>query len=728
MAEPDSGWNDEKPPLQRLVDITPLFAERGRSFTAAAGAAVVEQDESGVRLSVALRDGGTAELLAQATASGALRLRWKARQDAVPPVDESDGMLGDGALPGRAEVSTGADCIALRTDGWTWRLTPSTLRWELLRNDRVVLRQQCNDWTFNSAISRPMGTTRGEGVRTWSYESFELQPDERLYGLGQQYGALQKRGTRTVLWNRDALGVNATPLSYHNVPFVWSSAGWGAVVHTGGRVACELGTPAYGTATLAADGEVLDLFLLTAGDGPGMLRAFYDLAGAPPEIEPWALGVWMSRFQYTSRAEVFEVAQRLDEIGMPVDVIHLDPAWMKRHHDYKYEYGSDFTWNDEGFGEAAEFFAAMRQRRLRVSLWESPYALHGSPAQAALQSFGGVAHDDATGTAAVPDDIPESGVITDFTSRKAREWWAARQADLVALGAAAFKTDFAEGVPDTARFGDGRTGAQIHNLYALLYNRTVFEAERAAGVARPLVFGRSGWLGSHRYPLQWSGDARSTWEDMRGALRAALSAALSGTAYWASDAGGFYTVTGAVDPELYARWAWMACLSAITRFHGMSPREPYAFPAEACDAAVLAARLRYALLPYLVAALPRGRSTDLPLMRPLLLEWPDDAHLHDEATEYLLGPDLLVAPVVTPGGRRSVHLPEGRWHDWWTGRSVHGPVRLDVEAPLGRVPLYQRGGSVIPLGRGMRVEEVLGGPVTPKRADQPWLPDQPGRG
>src|SRR5579884_3163848 len=477
-----------EPPLCRLAEQRPIFAERGRSFTAPAAARVVERSPAGVRLAVDLQDGGAAELLVEATASGALRLRWKARSDAPEPVSEADGMLGEGARPGAAAVTATGDCVAVDTGAWTWRMSLPSLGWELHRGDRLVVRQQVDDWNFMSAASRPLGTTHGpSSLRTWSYESFQLQPGERLYGLGQQYGALQKRGLRTVLWNTDALGVNATTLSYHNVPFVWSSAGWGAVVHTGGRVACELGAPSYGTATLAAAGEVLDLFLLTAAHGAGMLRAFYELAGAPPEIEPWALGVWMSRFQYTSRAQVLEVAERLDEIGMPVDVLHLDPAWMKRHHDYRYEYGSDFTWNDEGFGDPAAFFAEMRARRLRVSLWESPYALHGSAAEAALQAVGGIAVDEATHNAAVPDEIPESGVVTDFTNPRVREWWAARQGELIALGAAAFKTDFAEGVPVTARFGDGRSGEEIHNLYALLYNRTVFEAERDAGVARPLV-------------------------------------------------------------------------------------------------------------------------------------------------------------------------------------------------------------------------------------------------
>lgn len=727
MEQPDPGWPGERPPLHLLVDSRPIFAEAGRRFTACTGARVVEQDGSGVRLAVQLRSGAVAELLAQATASGALRLRWKARQDAVPPVSEGDGMLGEGAAPGSAEVDGDGERLSLRTPAWTWNVELTTLRWELERAGAVVLRQQSGDWNFNSWVSRPLGTTRGEGLRTWSYESFELQPEERLYGLGQRYGNLQKRGTRTVLWNVDAVGVNATPLSYHNVPFVWSSAGWGAVVHTGGRVACELGEPSHGTATLAADGEVLDLFLLAAGTPSAILRAFYELAGAPPEIEPWGFGVWMSRFSYSSRDQVLDVAGRLDAIGMPVDVIHLDPAWMKRHQPFRDEFGSDFVWNDAGFGDAAGFFAEMRRRRLRVSLWEAPYPLHASSTEAALEAVGGIARDGDSDRPALPSDTPESGVIADFTNPRAVAWWQERMRELIGLGAAAFKTDFAESVPETARFSDGRSGAQIHNLYALLYNRTVFEAERAAGVARPLVFGRSGWLGSHRHPLQWSGDARCTWEDMRGALRAGLSAALSGTAYWASDIGGFYSAAGPVDAELYARWAWLGCLSAIARFHGTTPREPYEFAAEARDAAVLAARLRYALLPYLVAAAPRGRATDLPLMRPLLLEWPDDPLLHDEATEYLLGPDLLVAPVLAPGGRRSVQLPAGTWADWWTGRSVQGPARLDVEVPLDRVPLYQRAGSAVPVGRGTRVEEVLAGPVTAKTADQPWTPDLPAR-
>src|SRR5581483_7709323 len=302
----------------------------------------------------------------------------------------------------------------------------------------------------------------------------------------------------------------------------------------------------------------------------------------------------------------------------------------------------------------------MRRHELRVSLWENPYPLRHSAMERALESVGGLAaRVDADG-AAEPTESRGSAVIADFTNPRVVECWTEQHHALMALGAAAFKTDFGEGVPDDALFGDGRTGAQIHNLYALLYNRATFEAERAAGMDRPLVFGRSGWLGSHRYPLQWSGDARSTWEDMRGALRAALSAALSGTAYGASDIGGFYVPAGVrPDGELFARWSWLGCLSGIARFHGTFAHEPYEFDGDVCAAVVRAARLRYALLPYLVAAMPQGRSSDLPLMRPLLLAFPDDERAADDATAYMLGDDLLVAPILEPGGARRVQLPEG---------------------------------------------------------------------
>jgi alpha-D-xyloside xylohydrolase len=248
--------------------------------------------------------------------------------------------------------------------------------------------------------------------------------------------------------------------------------------------------------------------------------------------------------------------------------------------------------------------------------------------------------------------------------------------------------------------------------------------------AEPIVWARSGWLGSHRHPVHWTGDAQSTWEGMRGSLRGGLSLSLSGIVYWSCDIGGMYAqpqgthdfpdLVGAPpgqwpmpDGELYARWAFMGSLLSHTRYHGVPRREPYHFAADVRDAAREASRLRYRLLPEILRAAGEG----LPVVRPLVLEFPDDVRSATEETQFMLGPNLLVAPVLEPGGRRDVYLPPGEWVDWWSGERLHGAVEIEVDMPLDRIPLYQRAGSTVLAGPGgVRVAEALAGGVEERRA------------
>ncbi len=672
-----------KAPLSALDEPVPLFAQPERSFATAARVAGVEAATGGARVAVRTDGEQDAELLVQRTRSGALRLRWSFPPGAAGTVRDGDGMLGHGAEPDPAAIASidprGDGGLSL--DGASWRFVlEADASWRLERPDGSVLtRQRRDDRAFPHWMSRPLGTSGGPTLRTWSHESLLLDPDERVYGLGQQYGGLDKRGTRLVQHNRDALGSNGTLLTYHNTPFCWSSAGYGVVVHAAGRVMWEIGSPSFETLTVAAAGDVLDVFLV-AGDTPQeLLDAFYALAGAPGTVPDWALGIWMSRCQYRGRDEVREVAQRLDAMGFPFDVLHLDPRWMRPRRGADNDHGADFTWDEEQFGDARAFFAwARNEVRVRVSLWENPYALADSWTHSELARLDGLALLP-DGTPAAPFESPKGqSFVVDFTDDRACRWWTAQHHRLLQLGASAFKTDFAEGVPDDARFADGRSGADIHNVYALLFT-----------------------------------------------LRAGLSAALSGTAYWASDIGGFYTLDDPLpDGELYARWTWLGCLSSIARFHGTSPREPYVYAPEVRDAALAAARLRYALMPYL-AEQSRHVRAGRPVMRPLVLAFPDDPLCWRESSSYLLGHDLLVAPVLHPGGARRVHLPAGRWGDWWTGEVVEGPIDVDVVAPLDRVPLYQRQGSAVARGRGVRVEEVLAGPVQHKAWNRPYAHQQP---
>ena len=711
-------------PLSALEEPVPLFAQANREFYVARRVTGVTEMPGGALIRVATADGAEAELAATATLSGALRLRWAFPPGAAGTVRDGDRMLGAGAEPDPgAGISGGDGAVVLATRRWRFELDRESCSWRLARPDgSLIVAQRTDDRAFVHWMSRPLGTSGGDGLRTWSHESLALGGGDRLYGLGQAYGRVDRRGTRTVQVNRDALGSNSSALSYHQVPVLLSTAGFGLVVHTAGRTLFECGWPSHDTLTVGAEGEVLDLIVLVGDTPRDLLRAHHALLGPPPGIPAWAMGVWMSRCQYASREEVMTVVARLDQLGFPLDVIHLDPRWMRLRRDADNDHGADFDWDEERFGDAAAFCSDLAARGVRVSLWENPYALRNSRALRELTALGGIARG-SDGLPSPPFEAPtlEESFVVDFTAEAARRWWAAEHRRMLALGVAAFKTDFAEGVRDDARFADGRTGAELHNVYAMLFNRLVYETSAAAGTDHALVFGRSGWLGSHRYPVQWSGDSQCNWSDLRGAIRAGLSLMLSGHAWWGHDIGGFYRLDQPLpDAELYTRWAWAGLLSPISRFHGTSPREPYEYGDAAMAATRRAARLRYRLLPYLVEQ-ARAASDGLPLMRPLPLAFPDDELAQAAESSWMLGDDLLVAPVLEPGGRRRVHLPAGRWHDWWTGAAVQGPATLEVSAGLDTSPIWQRAGTEVALGRGARVAAVLDGPAEAKPASAAYL-------
>jgi len=415
----------EKAPLAAIEDPVSLFAQPERRFAVAARIERVNRIPGGARIDVATESGGEAELLVERTRSGALHLRWACPPRAAGTVREGDGMLDVGAEPDPDTTVTVDPTGGITLDAPTWRFElGADVSWTLRRPDGGLLtRQRRDDGAFRHWMSRPLATSGAEGLRTWSHESMALDPEERLYGLGQQYGPIDKRGTRLVQYNRDALGSNGTALTYHNTPFCWSSAGYGIVVHAAGRVLWELGSPSYETLTVAAAGDVLDLYLVAGGTPQQLLDAFYALAGPPATVPDWALGIWMSRCMYSSRAEVTEVVDKLDAIGFPLDVLHLDPRWMRLRRSRDNDHGADFTWDDEQFGEPRRFFAWARDdARVRVSLWENPYALTESWTHHELERVDGLARHPDGGFAA-PFEAPQGQAhVVDFTSVEARRW------------------------------------------------------------------------------------------------------------------------------------------------------------------------------------------------------------------------------------------------------------------------------------------------------------------
>jgi alpha-D-xyloside xylohydrolase len=258
-------------------------------------------------------------------------------------------------------------------------------------------------------------------------------------------------------------------------------------------------------------------------------------------------------------------------------------------------------------------------------------------------------------------------------------------------------------VPADARYYNGRPGSEMHNVYQLLYQRATFEAVAESTGHRGLVNARSGTAGMQRYPICWCGDPNCTWEDFRAALRAGLSIGLSGVPFWSCDNGGFSSKAGNLTDHLWIRWSQWSMFQSNPRLLGTSPppRVPWSFGEQAVRVFRKYAKLRYRLMPYIYSQAHQSTQTGLPMMRAMVLEYPQDPRTHDLEDQYMFGDALLIAPVCSPDNRRSIYLPQGSWFDYWSGERLDGPLTVTVEPDLETLPIYVRADSILPMGPDM---------------------------
>jgi alpha-D-xyloside xylohydrolase len=569
-----------------------------------------------------------------------------------------------------------------------------------------------------------LGFAAAPGGRGSVRASFHLRPGERIYGLGEKFTRLDKAGQKLVSWTVDALG-STSERSHKNVPFLWSSRGFGLFVDSSSRIAWDLGATSLQSWTFEAEAQALEMYVFHGPRPERILAAYTALTGRAPAVPAWSFGLWLSSGgTYRDQASIEALLDGLEGHRLPADVIHIDPWWMRWR---KY---CDFEWDRRAFPDPEGLIRRIHGLGLELCLWEHPYVSVESElfeygkgkGYFALKPDGGVCVIDyGLSLAPRPDGrVRLAGkaetwnapvAIVDLTHPDARAWFKDLHRPLLRAGVDVFKTDFGEDIPADARFHDGRTGAEIHNLYPLLYNAAVFEVT-AEEKGRGLVWGRSATAGSQRFPVCWSGDPASDWDSLAATIRGGLSAGLSGLALWSHDIGGY---RGAPDPELYVRWAQFGLLSSHSRMHGDSPREPWLFGDEARTIVSKFVRLRYRLFPYIRSAALEARETGLPVLRALPLAFPDDPNVAAWDHEYMFGPSLLAAPVIrkleeleqgsgrgarTP--RLSVYLPPGEWIDFWTGRARLGPAVVDAAARLETMPLFVRAGAVIPMMKDAR--------------------------
>ncbi|HIZ35464.1 MAG TPA: glycoside hydrolase family 31 protein [Candidatus Ruania gallistercoris] len=542
----------------------------------------------------------------------------------------------------------------------------------------------------------------------------ELAAEEDITGFGEQFSRLVKNGQRMVLRAEDALGTG-TGRAYKPIPVWHSTAGYTALLNTGAQVVADVGHERPSVLSLQVPGEEIDLVLTAGPDPRDRLREYTEITGRATIPPLWAFGYWMGRCRYHSAEEMLEVARSMRSHQVPCDVLHLDPDWLVTD-----RLNTDFIWNTDRFGDQVEFVAALAEQGCRLSVWELPYLDPHSPRYAEAAEAGYLVRTAAGEIAEVTGTPTPDGrhrALIDFTNPAARRWWQRLHEDFLDDGVAVFKTDFGEGLPDDAALADGTPAVHAHNLYPLLYNRAVSEHIGTYTGRAPLVWGRSGWAGSHRYPGQWGGDAESTVAGLQATLRGGLSYALSAPGFWSHDIGGFFGPE--LTPGLYVRWTQLGALSPLMRAHGLRPREPWAFGEQALAICRDWIRLRYSLLPYLWQVAHRSAAAGLPMLRPLALEFPGDRFAATIDDQFLLGDDLLVVPILDDGLEpvtRSFYVPEGEWVDLVDGSRVTGPGFHTRTVSLEQMPVLVRAGAVLP-----RMEVAAGVRNTDELLGRPWV-------
>lgn len=645
-------------------------------------------------------DGGTVTLKAQTTdgeslmaevsvaGEGVVRVRLSQDPDTRSRSAQIMTLLTPGQDPsatvtvadGRVLLRTGPLVAEVTLEPWGIRFTDPT--------GRLLVAENPGEEDVTGRVrTLPFGRSTVDGIVVAYHETFTAAPDEHFVGLGEKFTAFDKRGQRALMWNFDAFGAESDR-SYKNVPFYISSRGYGVVVDSGMATEFDLCQSTHTCVQIVVPDDLIDYYLI-GGPTPAAILDRFDKLTSRPLLPPkWAFGTWVSSgFFADSQDNVIARARTIRDSGIPCDVLHLDCYWQVAEH------WSDMQWDGDNFPDPDAMFEALASMGFKVSLWMNSYLSQESPLFPQAVERGYLLRR-ADGSAYVADVWhgyqPPCGIV-DFTNPEATAWYTSLLRPLLRQGCAVFKTDFAEGVPADAVAYNGMSGAELHNVYSLLFNDTVAAVTREE-VGHGLVWARSSFLGGQRHSAQWSGDSNASFTAMASTLRAGLSYGLSGIPFWSHDVGGF---SGRPSPELFARWSQFGALSPLVRFHGTTSRLPWDFPADAEHAAVDALRLRYRLFPYLYSAAVDSARTGSPMMRALLVEQPDDPAAWQADLEYLLGPDLLVAPISNVEGVRHVYLPRGSWVDWWNGEVHAGGQHLAVSQPLHRIPLFVRHGSII---------------------------------
>jgi len=626
-------------------------------------------------------------------------VRVRVAQNGSFPDDHSWAILPDALpKPPTVKVVDSAKSVVFSIASGAVRIQKSPLRIQFLDEAGKLLQSD----------SRPMAFS-GSSFRVWK----NMPADEHYYGLGDKAGPIDRRDEAFTMWNTDMYGwQESTDPLYKDIPFFLAlrkGISYGVFLDNAYRTSFDLGRGERDTYSFGAEGGELNYYFIFGSHPKKVLQSYTSLVGHVPLPPLWALGFQQSRYSYYPESRVREIANTFREHKIPADVIYLDIDYQK---DY-----APFTIDTDKFPNFQGMVHDLGQQGFKLILITD---LHIKKQTGYKPYDEGMAQDNfvktADGSVFVGKVWPGDSVFPDFTLERVRKWWGTLYKDFTGMGVAGFWNDMNEPSvferPDKTMPLDNRhrtdwdvtlPHAAVHNIYGMENARATYEGLlRLRPNERPFVLTRAAYAGAQRYAASWTGDNTSSWNHLRMMTPNLLNLGLSGYPLVGADIGGF---AGSPPPDLLTRSLELGVFTPIYRDHttkGTLDQEPWVHGPEQEAIRRRYIELRYRLLPYIYTGVEETTRTGIPLMRPVFLEYPELERFYTEQDtaflpEYLFGRDFLIAPRVTEMlDPLEISLPPGPWYDYWTGEKLAGSTDIKVNPPLDTLPLYVRGGAIVP--------------------------------
>ncbi|WP_145135066.1 alpha-xylosidase [Paenibacillus sp. Y412MC10] len=522
-------------------------------------------------------------------------------------------------------------------------------------------------------------------------EQLDLGVGEYIYGLGERFTPFVKNGQVVEIWNED--GGTSSEQSYKNIPFYLSNKGYGVFVNHPEKVSYEIASENVSRVQFSVEGEYLEYFIIGGATPKDVLDNYTKLTGKPALPPAWTFGLWLTTSFTTDydEATVNHFVDGMAERDLPLSVFHFDCFWMK---EYQW---CDFEWDKDMFPDPEGMLRRLKDKGLKICAWINPYI-----AEKSYLFDEGMENGYLVKT---PDgsvwqwDLWQAGMgLVDFTNPDAVKWYKSKLEVLIDQGVDCFKTDFGERIPTNVVYFDGSDPVKMHNYYTFLYNKAVFEVlEDKLGKGEAALFARSATVGGQQFPVHWGGDCSATYESMAETVRGGLSLGLSGFGFWSHDISGFENTA---PPDIYKRWVQFGLLSSHSRLHGStSYRVPWLFDEEAVDVVRKFTKLKCSIMPYLYNSAVESTERGLPMMRAMVLEYPQDPTCFTLDTQYMLGDSILVAPIFNKEGDVQYYLPEGKWTNYLTGEVLEGNQWYSENHGYMTLPMMIKPNTLLAVGK-----------------------------